>query len=156
MVVPLRTKGEAAGDRAPAAAVFVSDPEVPLDSNQQHLRELYALTVVEARLAAWLAQGKSVHEAAAAMGITVNTARAYLKRIYDKTGVRRQPELVRVLLSLPRLKPAQGTQGGRAAPSSARRPGVSTKFSANYINSGVSGSTGQGHPKTNVILYMAD
>jgi DNA-binding CsgD family transcriptional regulator len=103
MVVPLRTKGEAPGDRAPAAAVFVSDPEVPLDSNQQHLRELYALTVVEARLAAWLAQGKSVHEAAAAMGITVNTARAYLKRIYDKTGVRRQPELVRVLLSLPRL-----------------------------------------------------
>ena len=67
------------------------------------MRELYALTVVEARLAAWLAQGKSVHEAAAAMGITVNTARAYLKRIYDKTGVRRQPELVRVLLSLPRL-----------------------------------------------------
>jgi DNA-binding CsgD family transcriptional regulator len=103
MVVPLRTKAEALGDRAPAAAVFVSDPEARPDSNQQHLRELYALTVVEARLAAWLAQGKSVNEAAAAMGITVNTARAYLKRIYDKTGVRRQPELVRVLLSLPRL-----------------------------------------------------
>jgi DNA-binding CsgD family transcriptional regulator len=103
MVVPLRTKGEALGDRAPAAAVFVSDPEIRPDSNQQHLRQLYALTVAEARLAAWLAQGKSVNEAAAAMGITVNTARAYLKRIYDKTGVRRQPELVRVLLSLPRL-----------------------------------------------------
>ena len=103
MVVPLRTKGEAPGDRAPAAAVFVSDPEIRLDSNQQHLRQLYALTVAEARLAAWLTQGKSVNEAAAAMGITVNTARAYLKRIYDKTGVRRQPELVRVLLSLPRL-----------------------------------------------------
>jgi DNA-binding CsgD family transcriptional regulator len=101
MVVPLRAKAEAPG--APAAAVFVSDPEVPLDSNQQHLRELYALTVVEARLAAWLAQGKSVNQAAVAMGITVNTARAYLKRIYDKTGVRRQPELVRILLSLPRL-----------------------------------------------------
>jgi DNA-binding CsgD family transcriptional regulator len=111
MVVPLRTKGEAPGDRAPAAAVFVSDPEVRLDSNQQHLRELYALTVVEARLAAWLAQGKSVNEAAAAMGITVNTARAYLKRIYDKTGVRRQPELVRVLLSLPRLRQHSGLRG---------------------------------------------
>ena len=69
MVVPLRTKGEAPGDRAPAAAVFVSDPEVPLDSNQQHLRELYALTVVEARLAAWR-KGKSVHEAAAAISST--------------------------------------------------------------------------------------
>jgi DNA-binding CsgD family transcriptional regulator len=68
------------------------------DSNEQHLRELYALTVVEARLAAWLSQGKSVEEAAAAMGVTVNTARAYLKRIYNKTGVRRQSELVRLLL----------------------------------------------------------
>jgi DNA-binding CsgD family transcriptional regulator len=39
------------------------------------------------------------------MGITVNTARAYLKRIYSKTGVRRQPELVRLLLlGLPRLR----------------------------------------------------
>ncbi len=38
------------------------------------------------------------------MGITVNTARAYLKRVYDKTGVRRQPELVRLLLlSVPGL-----------------------------------------------------
>jgi DNA-binding CsgD family transcriptional regulator len=60
---------------------------------------------VEARLASWLSQGKSVEEAAAAMGITVNTARAYLKRIYGKTGVRRQPELIRLLLlGLPRLR----------------------------------------------------
>ena len=68
MVVALRTNGEALGDRAPVAAVFVSDPEIRLDSNQQHLRRLYALTVAEARLAAWLAQGKSVNEAAASDG----------------------------------------------------------------------------------------
>jgi DNA-binding CsgD family transcriptional regulator len=52
-----------------------------------------------------LSQGKSVDAAASAMGISVNTARAYLKRIYGKTGVRRQPELVRLLLlGLPRLR----------------------------------------------------
>jgi DNA-binding CsgD family transcriptional regulator len=52
-----------------------------------------------------LLQGKSVEEAAAVMGITVNTARTRLKRIYNKTGVRRQPELVRrLLLGLPRLR----------------------------------------------------
>jgi DNA-binding CsgD family transcriptional regulator len=39
------------------------------------------------------------------MGITINTARTRLKRIYNKTGVRRQPELVRrLLLGLPRLR----------------------------------------------------
>ena len=106
LVVPLRTRAEALGDRRPAAAIFVGDPDIRLDSsNEQHLRELYALTAGEARLAARLAQGKSVEEAAAAIGITVNTARAYLKRIYSKTGVRRQPELVRLLLlGLPRLR----------------------------------------------------
>jgi len=97
-VVPLRNKPEVPGDRVQAAAIFVSDPNMRLDNNEQHLRELYALTAVEARLAVWLLQGKSVEEAAAAMGVTVNTARAYLKRIFNKTGVRRQSALMRLLL----------------------------------------------------------
>jgi DNA-binding CsgD family transcriptional regulator len=105
VVVPLHIKTEALGERGPIAAIFVTDPDIPLGSHEQHLRELYALTAGEARLASWLLQGKSVEEAATAMGITVNTVRAYLKRIYDKTGVRRQPELMRLmLLGLPRLR----------------------------------------------------
>jgi DNA-binding CsgD family transcriptional regulator len=105
VVVPLHIKAEPLGERGPIAAIFVTDPEIPLDSNEQPLRELYALTAGEARLASCLLQGKSVEEAAAAMSITLNTARAYLKRIYNKTGVRRQPELMRILLlGLPRLR----------------------------------------------------
>jgi DNA-binding CsgD family transcriptional regulator len=105
VVVPLHVKTDALGERGPIAAIFVTDPDIPLASNEQHLRELYALTAGEARLASCLLQGKSVDEAAATMGITVNTARAYLKRIYNKTGVRRQPELMRLLLlGLPRLR----------------------------------------------------
>jgi DNA-binding CsgD family transcriptional regulator len=107
VVVPLHIKTERFTEQGPIAAVFVTDPDMPLHSSnqQQQLRELYSLTAGEARFAAWLLQGKSVDEAAAAMGITVNTARAYLKRIYQKTGVRRQPELMRLLLlGLPRLR----------------------------------------------------
>ena len=105
VVVPLHIKTEALGERGPIAAIFVTDPDLPLHSNEQHLRELYALTAGEALLASCLLQGKSVEEAAAAIGITVNTARAYLKRVYNKTGVRRQPELMRLLLlGLPRLR----------------------------------------------------
>jgi DNA-binding CsgD family transcriptional regulator len=86
------------------AASSISDPDLQPNSDEYHLRELYALTAVEARLAVCLSQGKSVDEAASAMGVTVNTARTYLKRIYSKTGVRRQTELVRLLLlALPRL-----------------------------------------------------
>jgi DNA-binding CsgD family transcriptional regulator len=104
-VVPLHIEMETFGERYPIAALFVTDPDIALDSHEQHLRELYGLTAGEARLTSWLLQGKSVEEAAAAMGITVNTARTRLKRIYNKTGVRRQPELVRrLLLGLPRLR----------------------------------------------------
>jgi DNA-binding CsgD family transcriptional regulator len=106
VIVPLHVKTEKIAEQGPIAAIFVTDPDMPLDSsNLQQLRDLYALTPGEARFAASLLQGKSVEEAAAAMGITVNTARAYLKRIYQKTGVRRQPELMRLLLlGLPRLR----------------------------------------------------
>jgi DNA-binding CsgD family transcriptional regulator len=105
VVVPLHIKIETWSERGSIAAIFMTDPEIPLDSNEQHLREMYALTPGEARLASCLLQGKSVEQAAAAMGITLNTARAYLKRIYHKTGVRRQPELMRLLLlGLPRLR----------------------------------------------------
>ena len=107
VIVPLHIKTERFAEQGPIAAIFVTDPDMPLHSSnqQQQLRELYSLTAGEARFAAWLLQGKSVEEAAAAMGITVNTARAYLKRIYQKTGVRRQPELMRLLLlGLPRLR----------------------------------------------------
>jgi DNA-binding CsgD family transcriptional regulator len=104
-VVPLHIEIETLGERGPIAAIFVTDPDIPLASHEQHLRELYALTAGEARLVSWLLQGKSVEEAAAAMGVTVNTARTRLKRIYNKTGIRRQPELVRrLLLGLPRLR----------------------------------------------------
>jgi DNA-binding CsgD family transcriptional regulator len=34
------------------------------------------------------------------LGITANTARTHLDRIFDKTGVRTQPALVRALLSV--------------------------------------------------------
>lgn len=97
-VVPLHTKSDAFTERVPTAAIFISDPDLQPDSDERHLRDLYALTPVEARLATCLSQGKSVDEAATAMGVTVNTARAYLKRIYNKTGVRRQTALVRLLL----------------------------------------------------------
>ena len=107
VVVPLHINPEKLAERGPVAAIFVTDPNTPLHSShqQQQLRELYSLTPGEARLATWLLQGKSVEEAATAMGITLNTARAYLKRVYQKTGVRRQPELMRLLLlGLPRLR----------------------------------------------------
>jgi DNA-binding CsgD family transcriptional regulator len=60
---------------------------------------IFGLSPAQKQLAAHIAAGRSLPEIAEAMGITTNTARTHLDRIYEKVGVRTQPSLVRVLLS---------------------------------------------------------
>jgi DNA-binding CsgD family transcriptional regulator len=69
-----------------------------IDSNEARLSDLYGLTRAESRLAAKLAQGRSLEEAASMLNITIETARSYSKRVLSKTGAKRQSELVRLLL----------------------------------------------------------
>ena len=61
--------------------------------------ELFGLSRSEAGLAQAIADGRSIGEAADDLGLTLETARNYTKRIYAKTGARGQPDLVRMLLS---------------------------------------------------------
>jgi DNA-binding CsgD family transcriptional regulator len=58
------------------------------------LRATFALTASEARLARALAEGVALADAAAAQGITRETARTQLKRIFTKMDVHRQAQLV--------------------------------------------------------------
>ena len=57
-----------------------------------------SLTPAETRLAIALFKGQSVEAYAKDTGISINTARWYVKQIYLKTGVRRQAELIQMLL----------------------------------------------------------
>lgn len=56
---------------------------------------LFDLLPSEARLALALSRGMSIAEAAGELGLTVESARTYSKRIYAKTGARGQADLVR-------------------------------------------------------------
>lgn len=62
---------------------------------------LFDLSPGEARLAAALAAGKTLSEAAAGAGITVKSARSYLERVFQKTVTHQQSELVALLKSTP-------------------------------------------------------
>lgn len=64
------------------------------------LTGLFDLEPAEAKLAAALAQGKSLKDAAIERGIRYNSARTYLTRILRKTGTRQQSELVALLKSV--------------------------------------------------------
>jgi DNA-binding CsgD family transcriptional regulator len=79
-------------------AVFITDPEEGTTLDRRALHDLFGLTQAEIDLCIALVKGKSVEEYAQEASISPNTARTYVKRIYSKTGVRRQGELVRLLL----------------------------------------------------------
>jgi DNA-binding CsgD family transcriptional regulator len=101
-VTPLRANGSIPevpwlGLRAPVAVVTVTDPDLGRRRLEQHLREQYGLTPAESSLASEISRGDGRKAAAQRRGIAVSTARAQLSSIFDKTGTRRQAELVRLL-----------------------------------------------------------
>jgi DNA-binding CsgD family transcriptional regulator len=91
-----------------SALVFVSDPEGADAPSSEILQHAYGLTPAEANVAALLATGKDIHEIAETTCVRQNTVRIQLKRIFDKTGTRRQAELVKLILTGPaflRIRP---------------------------------------------------
>ena len=94
-----------AGDAGPGQEarlyLYVSRDGAAPNPKPDLIASLFGLTVSESRLAAAMAQGLSLDEAAAECGVTKSTARTYLKNIFSKTGATRQAELVRnILLSI--------------------------------------------------------
>lgn len=69
------------------------------DSRLEMAGAVYGLSPAQKQLARHVSEGLSLNEIAGRMGITPNTARTHLNRVFDKTGVRTQAALVRVLLS---------------------------------------------------------
>ncbi|MBI3147078.1 MAG: helix-turn-helix transcriptional regulator [Betaproteobacteria bacterium] len=97
-VAPLARERLAPELAAPAAcaAVFISERcggNVPW----QRVAASYHLTPAETRLARGLVEGLSAKDLAERHAISVHTVRSQLRAIFDKTGVRRQAELVALI-----------------------------------------------------------
>jgi len=85
------------------AVLFLTDPEVQPNISAPILGELFGLTDSEARLARALAEGSRLDEAAETIGVTVSSARTYLKQVFSKTETNRQAELVQLILTSPAI-----------------------------------------------------
>jgi DNA-binding CsgD family transcriptional regulator len=79
-----------------AVTIYSAAESKPLDLPL--LRETFKLTRAELALAEQVMLGRQPQEAAAALGVTIHSVRTYLKRLYNKLGVRTQAKLVRKLL----------------------------------------------------------
>jgi DNA-binding CsgD family transcriptional regulator len=84
------------------AIVFVNVPGRRRAVDATILQAQFDLTGAEARLVATLSEGHDLGASARRLGITVGTARTRLKRVFQKTGVHSQAQLMRrVLVSQP-------------------------------------------------------
>lgn len=82
------------------AAIFVSAAGAAPTAVGELAAQLFGLSLKEAEVFERIAQGLTPGEAAAGMGIAVATVRTHLLRVYDKTGARRQADLVRMAATL--------------------------------------------------------
>lgn len=99
VVEPIPGPDWAEGRGQPAVMVYIRDAVGKSQVDNRVAKELFNFTPAETVLALQLANGLSLEEAAENLGIMRNTARAHLRAIFSKTGVRRQAELVRIMLN---------------------------------------------------------
>jgi DNA-binding CsgD family transcriptional regulator len=99
MVAPTGVTGLFPASRSARVVVLIEQPDRDTTAPFAAFMKECKLSPAEAGLAARLVGGMSLHEAAAAVGISDNTARSHLKRVFVKTGARRQSDLVRRVLT---------------------------------------------------------
>ena len=88
------------GARHAAALVLIVEPGSQHRIDPGLVAKTLGLTPMESRVAAGLAEGRSVDEMAGAMGNTKHAVYWHLQRIYRKLSISRQTELVRLVLPL--------------------------------------------------------
>jgi DNA-binding CsgD family transcriptional regulator len=81
------------------AAIFIASPRSAPPTASDALKSLFDLTPAEGAVLDLVVSGRTNAHTARALGITVATTKTHLQHIFDKTGVRRQAELVRLVAS---------------------------------------------------------
>ena len=98
LLVPASSASAASPSQA-AMIAYIQGDNRSLSDRHEQIAELFGLLPSEARFALLLGRGLSIREAGETLGLTIETARNYSKKIYAKTGARGQADLVRFLLT---------------------------------------------------------
>ncbi|KAA0573520.1 helix-turn-helix transcriptional regulator [Azospirillum sp. B21] len=86
------------GQGKAVASLFLVDPQGWHRPSMTQLQACFGLTPAEAALALEILVGDGLQACAGRLGISQTTARTHLGHVFEKTGTRRQAELVRLLL----------------------------------------------------------
>ena len=103
LVTPLGPRMLQFLDEKRYAMIIIGDPEEPATIPDGLLVKLFGLAPVEAKFAvSFFDHHGDLRATAEDQSITIESARTYLKHVFAKTGIHRQSELIRLMLSLPR------------------------------------------------------
>lgn len=83
---------------ATAGVVFIADPNARIPLFISELVNIFGLTPAEAQLVRDLCNGDTLAEIAESRGVVLSTPRFHLKNIFSKIGVKRQVDLVRIVI----------------------------------------------------------
>lgn len=110
----LLTERSRPDERAPPLAVIRCYPlQHDAEPDPALVAEAFELTPAEARVAAQLARGLSAMEIAALRGVSMQTIRAQIRAVFEKTGINRQSDLVRLLVEMPNADRIAAPSGPR-------------------------------------------
>jgi len=98
VVMPLPRRCQPAEGNGAVTVLFITDPEKTQSPVDFLFGDLYGLTEAEARLVCLLLEGRGLTAAAKQLGLSRNTVHSQLAAVFQKTGTRRQGELLSLLL----------------------------------------------------------
>ena len=101
LVAPLPTSTESWITGNPKWLLLFFDPSRRIAVSTDVIARDLNISNREARVAALLAEGHSVEQAAMHLKISINTTRTHLKSVFSKTGMSSQAELIRLIVSGP-------------------------------------------------------
>lgn len=98
-VLPLNsgTRSRAAGSISAAAVVFVREATVDIPAAIAAASQLYSFTPAETRVLSALIEVGGATAIPGMLGIAKRTVQTHLERLFEKTGTKRQAELVRLI-----------------------------------------------------------
>lgn len=101
-VSPYRVVVLPAGENAHGCALIIIDDPVMHDPDTlTRFSRAYRLTTAETILAKGLVEDKTLDEIAVERGVGKETIRSQLRSLFNKTGARRQAELIKLIIQMP-------------------------------------------------------
>jgi len=123
VVLPLPMWCQPGHGSGAVAVLFITDTDRSQSPADYLFGDLYGLTHAETRLVTQVLRGGGLTAAAEELGLSRNTAHSQLASVFQKTGTRRQGELLRLLVGgIAPIEAPDANSGAHAPVSKPRRP----------------------------------